>query len=75
MLPRRKLRGNGSVGIVGLVAIRQMDDLLHVERLLVERQNGLVSKDIVVEIRSKRAWKTEVINLDWRRPGSKNCRP
>ena len=49
-----------------------MDDLLSVERLLVERQNGRIGKDVVVEAGSERAGKADIVDLDRCRPGGED---
>src|SRR5262249_10306175 len=49
-----------------------MDNLLSVESLLVERQDGRIGDDVVVEAGSERARIANIVDLNWSWPAGKN---
>src|SRR6516162_5468082 len=49
-----------------------MDNLLSVESLLVERQDGRIGDDVVVEAGSERARIAQIVNLNWSWPAGKD---
>ena len=53
--------------VVHLIAVRQMNDLFGIVRLLVEREDDRVGDDVVDEVRPCRAGKSEIAHLDRRR--------
>ena len=56
-----------SGGVVGVIAVRQMHDLLGEERLLVGRQHRLVGQYVIDVVRSGGRRITEIDDLDRRR--------
>src|SRR4029079_6832638 len=64
LLPRRRSRCDTTLAVVDLVAVRQVHDLLGIERLLVERQHGRIDDDIVKKIRADGPGETEIPDLD-----------
>src|SRR5262245_52948948 len=67
--------GDVPLGIVDLIAIRQVNDLLRIKRLVVERHYRLVGDDVVDELGPHRTGKAEIARLDRRRTIRKNARP
>ena len=72
---RRGLRRDRPLRIVDLVAVRQVDDGLGVERLLVERQHDPVGDDVVDEVGPHRSRIAEIAHLNRRRPMGQDARP
>ena len=75
---RLRARGRGpddAGGVIGLVAVGQMDDLLAVERLLVQRQHDAVGDDIIHVGRAGGAGIDQIIHLHRRRPVGENAGP
>src|SRR5215831_1603584 len=73
-LSRWRPLGDVPLGIVYLIAIRQVNDLLRIKRLVVERHYGLVGDDVIDELGAHRTGKAEIARLDRRRTIRKNAR-
>src|SRR3974377_2425446 len=67
--------GDFPLGIVDLIAIRQVNDLLRIKRLVVERHYRLVGDNVIDELGPHRTGKAEIAPLDRRRTIRKNARP
>ena len=73
--PRWHALGDLPLGVVDLIAIRQVNDLLRIKRLVFERHYRLVGDDVVDELGPHRAGKAEIACLDRRRTIRKNAGP
>ena len=69
------LVGDRPMGVVDLIAVRQVDDLLGEERLVLERSNDLVGDDVVDERRAHGAGIAEIAHLDGRRTIGQDAGP
>src|SRR5215472_4178105 len=67
--------GDVPLGIVDLIAIRQVNDLLRIKRLVVERRYDLVGDNVIDELGPHRTGEAEIARLDRRRTIRKNAWP
>src|ERR1700733_11703858 len=74
-LSRWRPLGDPPLGVVNLIAIRQVNDLLCIKRLMFERRHRLVGDNIVNELGPHRAGKAEIAYLDRRWTIRKNAEP
>src|SRR5215471_4511242 len=72
--PRRRTLGNHAFPVVDPITIGQMNDAFRVVGLLVEREDDGVRKDVVDELRSHRAGKSVVVDLNRGRPMCQDTR-
>src|SRR6516225_9165999 len=73
-LSRWRPLGDVPLGIFDLIAIRQVNDLLRIKRLVVERQYRLVGDNVIDELGPRCTGKAEIARLDRRRTIRKNAR-
>src|SRR5580704_1211990 len=73
--PRRRAICNFPLAVVDLIAIRQVDDLLRIEWLVLKRRHRRVGDDVVDELGPHCAGKAEIAYLDRRRTIRKNAGP
>src|SRR6516165_8022764 len=74
LLPSWRQLRNPPFAVVDLIAIRQVDDLISVERLMLEGRYRLVSNDVVKLARAQRSWRAGIIHLNRRGTQSENLR-
>jgi hypothetical protein len=71
-LPRPRPLGNLALCVVHLVAIRQINNLLSIIRLLLDGQDHRIGNNVVDEVCAHRGGKAQIVYLDRYRAMSQN---